>query len=671
MQIGLTANGAGTTGVDSSPRAALWAMGVVTASGLAFLATTDTAGPLQGLVDAVARAGFWGLILLAAARVGARMVGSRAVGIAHLAWDGAVGLAVLVASWLVAGLLPGGFRPVTIVTVLAIFCVVALVLARRDPIGRFDSLLEGDAISSWLVAGVALLVATGLIWNRVPVLFYDTLAYHYAQPELWLLNGRIAAESWSLHSWFPPGMSVLYGVGLAIGGEPWANDANLFLGVVLTLLAFDFARRLWGGAAGLISFALLFALPQIPYALAIPGADLGHGVFVAATLGALYLGRNDVDSPWYRRAAWLTAGAVLTKYLGFLIPLAFGAGWVFLSYRSRPTGGGTRSGVVASFRWALPALLLVSPWLVANTVTVGNPVAPVLGRTLEPRGLADGAVDRFRQDARGGLPGTDDLLLLVPGLVRGDEAGSSLYPTPAWGWTVVALLPVFLLALFRDRDVRLLLALACGMFAVWFLTYRWERFLVATTFLLAVAAAGSIAAAWRRGRAARGLPFAVAAVAAISLVYAGQEIAEFTGGLRVALGRESPQAFVQFSFPTTRFYREAAERLDPASTRVLLLGEMRHFRLPLKRAAPTGFNIHPLADSLSRTQDVARSSRELRELGYTHLLVDLGWVERSAESYPSLALFHDRPELLVDYLASLGPPLHRRGLVGLFGIPER
>jgi hypothetical protein len=219
--------------------------------------------------------------------------------------------------------------------------------------------------------------------------------------------------------------------------------------------------------------------------------------------------------------------------------------------------------------------------------------------------------------------------------------------------------------------VRQLFALAFLLFLAWFMTYRWERFLVATTFLIAVAAAGSIVVVWKRRSAARGLPIAAAIVAVLSLVYAGQEIAMFTGGTRVALGQESPRAFVQFSFPASRFYREAANKLDPESAHVLLLGETRHFRIPLRRAAPTGFNTHPLADSLSRTRDVAQSSRELRDLGYTHLIVDLGWVERSAGSYPSLALFRDRPELLTTYLTSLGPPLHHRGRVGLFGIPEQ
>jgi hypothetical protein len=671
MQLGLTANVSESTGERRVPRAALCAVGLVAASGLTFLATTDTIGPAHGLVDSLARVGFWALILVAAARIGAWVVRSREAGLAHLAWDGAAGLGLLIACWLGVGLLPGGFRPVTIVAVFSIFGVLALFRARHDSVARFDGLLNASASATWVTACVALLIAAGLVWNRVPVLFFDTLAYHYAQPELWLLNGRIAAESWSLHSWFPPGMSVLYGVGLALGGEKWANDANLLLGVVLMLLAFDFARRLWGGAGGLLAFALLLVLPQIPYALAIPGADLGHGMFSAATLAALYLGRNDANSSWFRRAAWLAAGAVLTKYLGFMIPLGFGATWVFLTWRSAPTGGGMRSGLTNSLRWVVPGLLLVSPWLVANTITVGNPIAPILGNTFQPIGLADGGANRFQQDARGGLPGSADLRLLGPGLVSGIRDGAKFYPAPAWGWTVVALLPVFLIALRRDRDVRLLFALAFLLFLAWFMTYRWERFLVATTFLIAVAAAGSIVVVWKRGGAARGLPVAASVVAVLSLVYAGQEIAMFTGGTRVAMGQESPRAFMQFSYPASRVYSEAANKLDRESSHVLMLGEMRHFRLPLRRAAPTGFNIHPLAESLSRTRDSAQSSRELRKLGYTHLIVDLGWVERSASSYPSLALFHDRPDLLTSYLTSLGPPLHHRGRVGLFGIPER
>jgi hypothetical protein len=313
---------------------------------------------------------------------------------------------------------------------------------------------------------------------------------------------------------------------------------------------------------------------------------------------------------------------------------------------------------------------MVSPWLIANAVVVGNPVAPVLAEAMEPRGLADDGARSFRVDARGGWPDLDDLRSLGPRLIWGDEDASRIYPSPAWGWTWVALLPVLALALRFDPRLRGLLLLAAALFTIWFLTYRWERFLVAVSLLLAVAAAAATVRVWRHGGVARGLPVAAALVGLLSFVQAGQTIARFTGGADVALGLESPRDLVERSFPITRLYREAGENLPASGTRVLLLGEMRHFRLPLPHAAPSAFNTHPVVESLIDGKAVSHANRALRDQGFTHLIVDPGWVRRSAERYPSLALFRDRPGLLSAYLETLGSPVAVRNGVALFRIPE-
>ena len=53
------------------------------------------------------------------------------------------------------------------------------------------------------------------------------------------------------------GARLLYGIGLASGGEAWANDANLMIGVTLCLAIFDLAclraRRMPSSASSALS----------------------------------------------------------------------------------------------------------------------------------------------------------------------------------------------------------------------------------------------------------------------------------------------------------------------------------------------------------------------------------------------------------------------------------
>jgi Dolichyl-phosphate-mannose-protein mannosyltransferase len=631
---------------------------VVGALGLAFLAGTDLRGVPAGFLDGGERVTFWGLLFAACARLAARVLRSRLTGLPHLVWDGAAGLALLIALLLVIGLLPGGFRPTTVRLVLTTVVLAGGILASSDPVARFKGSERPDASTGGLVALLVVLAVVGLAWDRVPPVFFDTRAYHFAFPEMWLIGGRIAPESWSLHSWFPPGMSVLYGIGLTTGGEAWANDANLLVGLCLVAGAFDLGRRLFGAPAGILAAGLVVALPLTLYALAIPGADLGHGLFAFLALGCLLVRSTD-DARWLERAALLTAGAVLTKYLGLMVPLALGAAWL-VAARSRPA---------FLLRFAAPSIVLALPWLAANAVTVGNPVAPVAGSVVPTRGLADGGAASFRGDARGGLPGWGDVQRLGPRWLTGSAEDSRLYPTPAFGWLPLALLPFTLLAVPSDRTMRCMLGLTVLLLVVWFLTFRWERFLVAAATLACVTLAGGVFAASRRWRSFRVLPLVVALGAAASLPPTIAAIGRFNHGGRVALGLEGARDFIEGGLDSVRLFHRANDTLDPRRDRVLLLGEMRHYGLAVPRCAPTGFNSHPLVEALRQDPDPRAADRALRRRGFTHLIVDPGWVARSAAEYPSLSYFADHPDVLQRYLRSLGPPLAVEGHVALFAIP--
>jgi hypothetical protein len=613
----------------------------------------------MAIVDALMRLLFWGAIYLAAARVGGWLTRSSRQGVAHLAWDGLAGLAMVIAVWMTVGLFR--FDRLTVVAVAVVLVGLALWRARGE--SRLRLLGEAHVPRSTVLACVvlALIVFIGLAWNRVPVLFFDSLAYHFAQPELWLIEGRIAPYEWSLHSWFPPGMSVLYGVGLALGGESWANDANLLIAVAFCLLAVDLGRRLFSPIAGLVALLALLSVPQVLFAAAIPAADLAHGTFVAATVAALLLEWREPEGGWLRCAGWLAAGAMLTKYLAIVMPLAVG-GFLLLTLPGRQR----RVGDAA--RFLLPSLLLLSPWMIQNWLVVGNPIAPLLQSLLPIEGLETGGDAAFRRDARGGLPQWSDLAALKPRLIGPAEGG--IYPGPAWGLAVLSWIVTACVVSFCSKRVRLLTVTSLLLFATWFFTFRWERFLISTTLFICVAFAGSFWLAWKRG--------AVWRLAALALLFAGltqlpttiSGIVRYSGAQELFIGRESAEQFVSRSWPQQRLVNHDGMQWDVDKDRILLVGEMRHFRLPVRRTAPTGFNRHPLVEQMQQGGSMGEVNAALRAAGFSHLLIDLDWVTRSAEQYPSLRWLGDHPDEWAGYLQSLGQPLVAEGRRAIFELPQ-
>jgi hypothetical protein len=213
-----------------------------------------------------------------------------------------------------------------------------------------------------------------------------------------------------------------------------------------------------------------------------------------------------------------------------------------------------------------------------------------------------------------------------------------------------------------DRDVRSLLLMAAAGFVIWFVSFRWERFLLAVSALMVVALAGATVRAWRRGFLPRVVVSLALALALLGAARAAVTVLRFTGGLPVALGQETPGQFSARLFPFDTLFREAGRRLDPERHRVLLVGETRHHRLAIPHSAPTVFNSHPLAVALAETAGPREASQHLRRLGFTHLMVDPGWVRRSAGRYPSLRAAVESGRL-PGYLAALGPPvLEHRGM---------
>ncbi len=609
-------------------------------------------------LEAVARALFWLVVLAACAGLGRLAVNARgARRWGDLAWDAAAGLAILVGLLLAVGILPGAFRPAVLAAVLGIVLVVAVAfeLIRRRRDRQTDRPTERKTAGRVACLLLICIAVVGLAWDRVPTTFFDSLAYHLAQPQLWLVEARIAPVPWLVHSWFPPGMSVLYGLGLGLGNQALAQDANLVVGLLLLALCADLASRAWGPAAGPWAVGLAVALPIVVHALGIPAADLGHGMFVLGALGAWWAAAREPDeaATWGRRSGLLAAGACLTKYLGLLNPLMLGA--LLLAWRER------RARPVLIF--VLPTVLLLGPWLIANYRVTRNPVAPALASVWPLLEMADGADEKLNDDMRGGLPDAADFRALVPRLLTSDVNEDIIYPTPAWGWALPLLVGVALFRVKDDAPTRSFLALAAVSLLLWLITYRWERFLVAPSVLLVLPAAGALAS-WRRlGFVPNTLAAIGVAGAVLTLPLAAASVLEFTGGGPVAVGSESPDAFFRRSLPIVRLFDVANERLDPSRDRILLLGETRHFGLTIPHAAPSVFNRHPLVPPLVEGQSAAEIVKGLRSLGYSYLLIDPGWVERSASQYPSLApLGAHRPEL-AEFIRAIGPPAatDRRG----------
>ena len=220
-----------------------------------------------------------------------------------------------------------------------------------------------------LAALYQLLIALG------PVLFYDSLGYHLALPDLFLRRGAIIPTAMNVYAGIPAGVEMLYVWLLPLGGLGTSCQVlHLTLGLLAAATIVVIARRLGDGVAGVWAAAAFFTTPMVMLESGRPAVELGWSFYLALTLLALIAGE------WKR--GWreaLLAGSLMGLALGtkFQAALLLPAVAAYFWHRF-----GAREGSAWAAKIGLVAVAVAAPWGLRNIFFYGNPIFPMLGGKL-------------------------------------------------------------------------------------------------------------------------------------------------------------------------------------------------------------------------------------------------------------------------------------------------
>jgi len=464
---------------------------------------------------------------------------------------------------------------------------------------------------------------------------WDSLAYHFAVPKLWLQAGRIGPVPGIHHSNFPMTADMLYLYGLAAGGEAGAKAFNLCWYLLGCAAVFGIARR-WYGKEALDRKAgwwALFAFAGCPVVLWEAGTgyiDIPHGLF--AGLAVLYA----ADALRFAdRNFWLLSGACLgfamgTKHTGLqtmasLFIVAVATAVLTLKKPDPEDGGGfcpwRGTAVMAGI-----ALLLAAPWYAKSIAYTGNPVYPFFSKQLGGKDWDAWRAAIYTEEQKSFGVGSDpkDLGHAVLGLayqpgryVNPNQTQGGGFPTGSIGFA--ALLAGLLWSVSGKagpREKTVLAVLGLG-FLFWFLLSQQSRYLTSVVVPLAVLAGGG-AVRLSLGRVvAAGV--ALQALYSLAMLYTTQSIDQ----LRVVLGQVDRGQYESMAVP----FSDAAKTINalPGDVKVALYDEVFGFYLdkPYFWANPG----HSTAVPYESLPDGPSLAEELRRQGFTHAYVNLTLVE--------------------------------------------
>lgn len=534
-----------------------------------------------------------------------------------------LGLGLLALGTFALGAL-GLYRPWAASALLALLWVAgyAELKPALESLAPDRSLLEARPLAA---AAIALPLLLALWACLMPPHQYDSLVYHLALPQDYLLAGRLHAPEGLLFAHFPQNGEMLFTLALLAGSDVLAQ-MYVWLAFALSI-AWLFALGRREAPLSAVLLACFLTATHSAVLLTASTTYVEPLVMLWITAGALSFERwRQVPAArgWLVLSAAFIGLALGTKYYAGLGAVALGLRLLWRAAKSQDKPAALKD--LALFTGIVTVLF--APWLVKNWVFVRNPIFPFLYKYFENTGTGwngDAAAGYFRiLTEYGHAEGWFISLLKLPVLLLRNPLrfGGGMDVLGDLGWTL--LLGALPLAVWagRDNGFRRGLLAFCGLWAAgWFSSGVVLRFLTVLVPLLAlVGAAGLVKLHERLGGLGRAvLVGAVGALVAVNLFLALYVHAVF-GTPSVLLGLETREEFLSRRLD---YYpcAAAARDLPGPSGRILVVGEQRGYYLGRGHLTSS---VHApnlwvrLAEEAASPADLAH---RLNEEGFSHVLL--------------------------------------------------
>lgn len=532
---------------------------------------------------------------------------------------------------------------------------------------------------SWValgpLIGVMLTAVTcppGTLW-RVEAFGYDVITYHLQLPREWIALGRLQSLDHNVYSHLPSLMESAYaGLGLLKGSALGAVYAASLLHVACALLAGGVLIRAArsAGAKGVAPWAaVVLALPWVTITGTLAYNEMAVLLFGSAG-AALLLDRQRGSAKRRLRQALLLgllAGAATLAKLtaGLVVALPLGLALLLqpLWWRpiAKPSLGSSRWGIALASAGiaALVGVLVLSPYLVRNTLQTGNPVFPFAHSVLGSGHWTDAELRRWDHghgpSDKAWAQRFEALWIQGPmhtglGAMGGQPAAvtntdiAALHREGGAPVGAVVLLTLSVLALTTRRTCRpacLLLGWLTLQAVFWLsMTHLQGRFLVPLILpgaLLGVLGLSALRGLLLASSAKRFAPWPAPVFGtALALIWTVSTLTTLWNQTHRAPGSDGQvrQAPVAASIDALHRRSMIAERGLPPDAVLMLVGDVgRMLYEPTETVYATAFDRHPLEDLLAlpaedgrlEASEIQAITRSLRDAGVTH--VRFGWAE--------------------------------------------
>jgi 4-amino-4-deoxy-L-arabinose transferase-like glycosyltransferase len=218
-----------------------------------------------------------------------------------------------------------------------------------------------------------------LLNTLTPPVSRDALIHHLAVPKWYINNHGIVDIPFSIPSYYPPFVEMLFAGALLVSSDILAKLIHFSFYVGCLLFTFVLAKRFMSTVMALMAVLLFGSLPVVFQVSSIAYADLGLAFFTLGGLVALYHWSQTRERGWFLLGALMTGWAVGCKYNGLIVLFIFLIGIISILSQWKSPFRLIMKNLAIFLLFVLAVNIL---WLGRNSWFAGNPGYPLANKVI-------------------------------------------------------------------------------------------------------------------------------------------------------------------------------------------------------------------------------------------------------------------------------------------------
>ncbi|MBE2220922.1 MAG: glycosyltransferase family 39 protein [Anaerolineae bacterium] len=223
-----------------------------------------------------------------------------------------------------------------------------------------------------LFFGTVVLLLT-FLETLAPIVAWDSLAYHLVGPKLYIEAGRFVHPLNIPQLGFPLLGQMHFTLGMLLVGDGVTPLFHFSYGLLTIGLTVVLARRAFSRETAWMAALVLFSIPTFFTLMGWPYVDITLMFYTTAVFYVFYLWSQNKQTGWLVVLGMMFGFSGGLKYTAVATPIAITISLIWISRRDGILEIVKRLIIIGGV-----ALLLVSPWLLENYITTGNPVYPFM-----------------------------------------------------------------------------------------------------------------------------------------------------------------------------------------------------------------------------------------------------------------------------------------------------